>query len=113
RATDSHILRVSRIVTIVAGIVQIIVGLSLRHQTESALSTALSVASLINGPVLGVFLLGSMRRGGPRTALLAMSVGLGIVLWVRFATGVAWPWYTVIGALTTVLIGLATSRLER
>ena len=62
RATDSHILRVSRIVTIVAGIVQIVVGLALRHQTESALSTALSVASLINGPVLGVFLLGSMRR---------------------------------------------------
>jgi hypothetical protein len=42
-----------------------------------------------------------------------MSAGLALVLWVRFATAVAWPWYTVIGALTTVLIGLATSRLER
>ena len=113
RATDRHVLRISRIVTIVAGIVQIVVGLALRHQNESALSTALSVASLINGPVLGVFLLGTLRRGGPRTALIAMSVGLGVVLWIRFATGVAWPWYTVIGATTTVLIGLATARLER
>jgi SSS family transporter len=113
RATDRHILNVSRIVTIVAGIIQIVVGLALRHQAESALSTALGVASLINGPVLGIFLLGSLRRGGPRTALIAMSAGLALVLWVRFATAVAWPWYTVIGALTTVLIGLATSRLER
>ena len=113
RATDRHILRLSRIVTIVAGIVQIVVGLGLRHQTESALSTALGVASLINGPVLGIFLLGTLRRGGPKTALLAMSVGLALVLWVRFATAVAWPWYTVIGALTTVIVGAATSRFER
>src|ERR1041385_2873795 len=113
RGTDRHILNVSRIVTIVAGVVQIVVGLALRHQTESALSTALGVASLINGPVLGIFLLGSMRRGGPKTALIAMSAGLAVVLWVRFATAVAWPWYTVIGAMTTVLIGAATSRLER
>src|ERR1044071_4293582 len=64
RVTDRHILNVSRIVTIVAGAVQIVVGPALRHQNESALSTALGVASLINGPVLGIFLLGSMRRGG-------------------------------------------------
>jgi len=109
RATDRHILNVSRIVTIVAGAVQIVVGLALRHQNESALSTALGVASLINGPVLGIFLLGSMKRGGPRTALIAMSVGIGVVMWVRFTTAVAWPWFTVIGAVTTVMIGLAAS----
>jgi SSS family transporter len=109
RATDRHVLNVSRIVTIVAGAVQIVVGLALRHQAESALTTALGVASLINGPVLGIFLLGSLRRGGPRTALIAMSVGLGVVLWVRFATAVAWPWFTVIGAVTTVIVGLTAS----
>jgi SSS family solute:Na+ symporter len=113
RATDRHILNISHVVTIVAGVVQIVVGLALRHQTESALSTALGVAALINGPILGVFLLGAMRRGGPRTALIAMSIGLAVVLWVRFATAVAWPWYTVIGALTTVAIGAVTSRFER
>ncbi|HEV2721449.1 MAG TPA: sodium:solute symporter, partial [Thermoanaerobaculia bacterium] len=109
RASDRHILNVSRVVTIVAGIVQIVVGLGLRHQTESALSTALGVASLINGPVLGVFLLGTMRRGGPRTALVAMSAGIGVVLWVSIAKAVAWPWYTVIGALTTVIVGFVAS----
>ncbi len=109
RASDRHILNVSRVVTIVAGVVQIVVGLGLRGQTESALSTALGVASLINGPVLGVFLLGTMRRGGPRTALVAMSAGIGVVLWVSVAKAVAWPWYTVVGALTTVIVGVAVS----
>ncbi|MEA2339558.1 MAG: solute:Na+ symporter, family, partial [Thermoanaerobaculia bacterium] len=102
---DRHYLRVSHVVTIVAGIVQIVVALGLRHKSDSALSTALSVASLINGPILGVFLLGSAKRGGPRAALAGMSVGIAVVLAVRFGTHVAWPWYTVIGSLTTFAAG--------
>jgi solute:Na+ symporter, SSS family len=102
---DRHYLRVSHVVTIVAGIVQIVVALAMRHKSESALGTALSVASLINGPILGVFLLGTAKRGGPRAALAGMSVGLAVVLVVRFATHVAWPWYTVIGSLTTFAAG--------
>jgi len=104
-APDRHYLRISHIVTIIAGIAQIGIGLAIRHKSESALSTALSVASLINGPILGVFLLGTAKRGGPRTALIAMSIGITVVLVVRFATAVAWPWYTVIGSLTTFAIG--------
>jgi SSS family transporter len=102
---DRHYLRVSHVVTIIAGIVQILVALAVRHKSESALSTALSVASLINGPILGVFLLGSAKRGGPRAALAGMSIGIAVVLTVRFATHVAWPWYTVIGSLTTFAAG--------
>jgi SSS family transporter len=104
-AGDKHYLNVSRVVTILAGIAQIAVGLAVRHKSESALNTALSVASLINGPILGVFLLGSAKRGGPRSALIAMSVGLAVVLYLRFATAAAWPWYTVTGSLVTLAIG--------
>ena len=75
------------------------------QQTQSALNTALGIASLINGPILGVFLLGTAKRGGPRAALAGMSAGLAVVLVVRFATHVAWPWYTVIGSLTTFAAG--------
>jgi SSS family transporter len=104
-APDRHYLRVSHVVTIVAGVAQIGIGLAIRHKSESALSTALSVASLINGPILGVFLLGTAKRGGPRAAMAGMSAGLAVVLAVRFATAVAWPWYTVIGSLTTFAVG--------
>jgi len=75
------------------------------HQRRSALDAALSVASLINGPILGVFLLGALRRGGPLSAFLGMSAGLAVILTVWLATPVAWPWYTVIGSLTTVATG--------
>lgn len=106
---DRHNLRVSRVVTVIAGIAQIGVGLFMHGQKRSALDAALSVASLINGPILGVFLLGALRRGGPVSAFAGMSAGLLVVLTVRFTTPIAWPWYTVIGSLTTLAAGLALS----
>jgi SSS family transporter len=107
--SDRHYLNVSRIVTIIAGIAQIAIGVALQNQSGSALNTALSVAALINGPILGVFLLGTTRRGGATAALTGMSAGLAIVLYLRFATSVAWPWYTVAGALVTMAIGALVS----
>lgn len=109
---DRHYLNVSHVVTIVAGIAQIAIGVALRHTSGSALSTALSVASLINGPILGVFLLGTMKRGGATAALSGMTAGLAVVLYVRFATHVAWPWYTVIGSLVTLGVGLLASQVR-
>jgi SSS family solute:Na+ symporter len=108
--TDRHYLNVSRLVTIVAGILQIVVALALTSTTQSALATALSVASLINGPILGVFLLGSLRRGGPAAALGGMTIGIATVLTVYLGTHVAWPWFTVIGSLVTMSAGLLISR---
>ena len=114
--SDEHYLRMSRLLTIVAGIAQIGVALALQGQTRSAVDTALAVASLINGPILGVFMLGAMKRGGPISAFAGMSAGLIVVLTTWLATPIAWPWYTVIGSLTTLLVGLAVTRaraLER
>jgi SSS family transporter len=103
--SDDHYLTVSRFLTVAAGFAQIGVALAMQGQTRSAVDTALSVASFINGPILGVFLLGTARRGGPRGALVGMSAGLAAVLTIRFATSAAWPWYTVIGSLTTFAVG--------
>ncbi len=58
--TDRHYLNVSRVVTVIAGIVQIAVGIALQQSARSALNTVLSIASLINGPILGVFFLGNL-----------------------------------------------------
>ena len=110
---DRHYLRVSRIATVIAGILQIAVGLGLQQQKQSALSTALSVASLINGPILGVFFLGASRRGGPPAAFAGMLTGLAVVLYVRFATPIAWPWYTVIGSLVTFGVGSLVATFDR
>lgn len=107
---DRHYLNVSRVVTVLAGIVQIAVGIALQQTTRSALNTALSIASVINGPILGVFLLGATKRGGTVSALTGMLAGLAAVLTVAFATNVAWPWYTLIGAVTTLAVGSVVKR---
>lgn len=104
---DRHYLRVSRVVTVVAGVIQIAVGIALMQGTRSALDVALAVASLINGPILGVFLIGATGRGRPASALIGMLAGVSTVLTVWLGTSVAWPWYAAIGSLTTLAVGLA------
>jgi len=109
---DRHYLTVSRWLTLVAGIAQIGVAIGIRHMTRSALDAALSVASILNGPVLGVFLLGAFsRRAGAAAAFAAMAAGLIAVVCVWRLTPVAWPWYTLVGSMTTVLVGFLVGRL--
>jgi Na+/proline symporter len=107
--SDRHYLAVSRLLTFVAGLAQVCVALVMQRQGRSALDTALSVTALINGPILGVFLLAAMKRGGPVAAFAGMAVGIAVVATVWLATRIAWPWYTVIGSLSTLAAGLATS----
>lgn len=103
---DAHYLRMSRWLTVVAGAAQIGVALAIRGQTRSALDAALSVASILNGPVLGVFLLGAFsRRAGTAAAFLGMAAGLAAVVLVWRLTPVAWPWYTLVGSMTTLSVG--------
>ena len=106
---ERHAMRLSRAIVIVAGIAQIAVGVALQQTTRSALGTALAVASLINGPILGVFFLGATKRATTVPALLGMSAGLLAVSIVAFATGVAWPWYAVVGSLVTFGVGMLAS----
>jgi solute:Na+ symporter, SSS family len=106
---DKAAMRASRWIVVLAGIAQIAVGLALQHTQRSALNTALSIASLINGPILGVFFLGATRHADRMSALLGMIAGLAIVVPVSIFTHVAWPWYAVIGSLTTFAIGMIAS----
>jgi SSS family solute:Na+ symporter len=106
---DRHAMRLSRILIVLAGIAQIAVGVAMQRTDRSALSIALSIASLINGPILGVFFLGATKRATTRSALIGMSAGIVAVALVAFTTKVAWPWYAVVGSLTTLVAGLLMS----
>lgn len=109
--SDRHYLAVSRVITVIAGIVQIGVAIALIGGTRSALDLALAVASLLNGPILGIFLLGAAGVRGKTIALTSMSIGLVAVSWVWLATPAAWPWYVATGSLTTLFTGLLLQRL--
>jgi Na+/proline symporter len=112
RATqsDKHYLKVSHVLTLGWGVIQIAVALIVRHQNRSALDQALSIASLINGPILGVFLVGTfMRRVSEPPALIGMLASLLVMLYIFFKTPLAWTWYVFVGsAVTLVVAGLAS-----
>jgi SSS family solute:Na+ symporter len=92
------------------GIVQIGVAVAVRNQPGSALSMALSIASLFNGPLLGVFLVGTlMKRVSQPPALIGMLVSLASMIYVFLATKIAWTWYAFLGSLITVVVAWAAS----
>jgi SSS family transporter len=101
---DRHYLKASHVLTLIWGVVQIAVAYFARHLNRSALDLALSVASLINGPVLGVFLVGTfLRRVSQPPALIGMVVSIVSMLYISFFTRIAWTWYVFIGSTITVV----------
>jgi len=107
---DKHYLKVSHVLTLTWGVVQIGVAVAVRNQPGSALGMALSIASLINGPILGVFLVGTlMKRVSQPPALIGMLVSLGAMLYVFLATKIAWTWYAFLGSAITLIVAWVAS----
>ncbi|MFN2492267.1 MAG: sodium:solute symporter [Pyrinomonadaceae bacterium] len=105
RRDDKHYLRVSHVLTLIWGVVQIGVALIAMRRNRSALDQALSVASLINGPVLGVFLVGTfLRRVSEPPALIGMVTSIIVMTYIRFFTPLAWTWYVLIGSIITFVV---------
>ena len=76
------------------------------------LQAGLSIASIIYGSLLGVFLLGLLtRRVGEIAAMCGMVAGLALMLYVRFATPIAFTWYVLIGTSMTFVTGILASFL--
>jgi solute:Na+ symporter, SSS family len=108
-ASDAIWLARSRYATVVWGIVLMGVAL-LARQWGNVLQAGLSIASIVYGSLLGVFLLGLFtRRVGEIAAMCGMSVGLVLLLYVRFATPIAFTWYVMIGASATFVTAVLVS----
>ncbi len=104
-------LKLARHVTAFWAAVLFGVGL-LARSWGSVLQAGLSIASVIYGSLLGVFLLGLLtRRVQENAAMCGMSVGLALMLYVSLKTPIAFTWYVVIGTFATFLTGLAASYL--
>ena len=110
RATpDVQWLRWARYATVAWGVVLYGVALVARHW-GGVLQAGLSIASILYGSLLGVFLLGLLtRRVGETAAMWAMSTGLALMLYIKFATPIAWTWYVLIGTSVTFATGLGVS----
>ena len=73
-------------------------------QGTSAVEVALGVASLVYGGLLGAFALGVFtKRPGQAAVIIGVAVGIGTVTLMRDL--MAWPWYVLVGASVTFVVG--------
>lgn len=108
--SDKHLLKIASILTVIVGIIQIAVAIAVKDAGSSALNQALGIAGLINGPILGVFLVGTfIKKAGQTAALIAMITSICLMLYIFFGTKIAFPWYPVIGSLTTLIVAFLAS----
>jgi len=110
RGVDESLwLKRARLATIAWGVILAGVALLARNW-GGVLQAGLSIASIIYGSLLGVFLLGLLtRRVGEIAAMCGMVAGLALILYVRFETAIAFTWWVLIGTSMTFITGLLMS----
>ncbi len=102
-------LKLARWATVGWGVVLFGVGF-IAKQWGSVFTAALSIASILYGALLGVFLLGLLtKRVSEVAAMAGMLAGLATTLYIRFFTPIAWTWYVFIGTAVTFGTGLLVS----
>lgn len=107
---EVRLLRLSKILTAVWGVVQMAVAFGATRLKDSVVNNALAIASFVTGILLGLFLLGIFtRRVGQNNAFAGMAAGIAMISYVKHMEFVAWPWYALIGSSTVFGIGLLTS----
>ncbi len=118
--------RLSRLMTVVWAAVLFALAMFSRSGGH-VVEIGLSIASVLWGAMLGVFLLGTLsRRAGERGTMIGMAAGVAInlLLWLQphplavpFAgrtlilPKIAWTWWVLIGSLVTCAVGYTASLL--
>ncbi len=106
---EVHILKMARYATVAWGIVLFAIGLVARNW-GSVLEAGLTIASILYGSLLGVFLLGLLtKRVQENAAMVAMIAGLLTMVCIKAFTHIAFTWYVLIGTSVTFAVGLFAS----
>lgn len=112
-SSDQKWLMYSRYATVAWGAVLFGVAM-LARQWGSVLQAGLSIASIVYGSLLGVFLLGLLtKRVQERAAMIGMLAGLALMIYVRFETRIAFTWWVLIGSSATFIVGVFTSMISK
>jgi SSS family transporter len=109
--SDAHYLKVSRRLTAFWGIVQILVAFGAVQMSQRIVDSVLSIASFTSGPVLGLFLLGTLTKSvAQRGALAGVVAGITFMLFVWLRLDISWQWYVLAGAAVTFVVGISIPR---
>lgn len=104
--TPERELAATRWWTVVFAGAQIAVALLGQGLATSVVNAVLGIAGFSTGIVLGVFFLGRfVPRAGGREALVGIAVGGAGMTAIYFGTSLAWPWYSLVGSLSTLGAG--------
>lgn len=111
---DRHYLKLGKGLILFFGVVQTFVAIAAIRSATSALGNVLTVAGLVNGPVLGLFLVGTLSRRVPQAAAIGGMVVSAVTmfcLWWFGSKAVAWTWYPLIGSMIVVVIAVILTPL--
>ena len=112
RWTDKQELWISRLVTLAWGTLAIIFSFYVGDIASSVLVAINKIGSLINGPVLGVFILGLLTKSSNGTGVTAgLIIGFlfNVFCWL-YLSEVSWLWWNVFGFLACLLSGYIISQ---
>jgi solute:Na+ symporter, SSS family len=125
--SPARLLTITRRLSLVFGILQIIIGIWAVNFDASVVSNALTIAGYSAGLLLGLFLLGVLTKNvNGSHALSGAACGLTVLLLIQFVlpeltrsatldsgVRVAWPWFALIGSSVTFFVGWALSITSR
>ena len=104
--SDEAGLRLARIFTLVWAGVFIIFANLFENTDNPVVELGLGIAGLTYGALLGAFLLGLfVRRARQLDAIIAFGVTVATMIYVVFWTPLAFPLYTVVGVVVTMVVG--------
>ncbi len=110
--TQARLLQTSKLVTLMWGIILIGVAILFIGLKGTVVEIALGIASYTYGGLLGAFLLGLfIRKVSQRDALIGFISALVVMTFVIQTVQIAWPLYTIVGSLTTILVGTISGKV--
>jgi len=113
RKSEDFYLKMARMATLAWGLALFLIAL-VAQNWGSVLQAGLSIASILYGSLLGVFLLGLLtKRTGEPAAMAGMIAGFVLMLYIKFFTPIAWTWYVLIGTSVTFGVGYLLSFFVR
>jgi SSS family solute:Na+ symporter len=120
-ASDESLLRLSRWLTAIWGVVLIILAFLVAQGIQSVLFAGLTIASLVYGPMLGAFLLGVLTKRANQTGVIAgMLASIIVMLTLKSADllgynlpfhDLAWTWFVLVGTTICLVVGSTVSVL--
>jgi SSS family solute:Na+ symporter len=113
RATDSHYLRVSRLMTLLWGCYAVISAQYVKRM-GSLIEAVNVLGSFFYGGMLGVFVLAFFfKRVRGRGAFWGVVAGECVIFACWYFTNIAFLWYNVIGCAVVIVTALVISAFER